>query len=496
MTDSSTHAYTLERGTGFLQRMWYLYHQLGIWSNILVSAEYTNEHGDQLDKAVILDSLQTVVEAHPALWQVFVKRPSSKKGQHALHTGVLRTIDLEKCVEYLDDESSVTSDDLERAHNEWLWNSHEPDRPLWKLQVKGRNIIFVYHHSLGDGMSGMVFHREFLAALNSHASTKTKARQSTILHVKDPAHMPLDPEQVWDGKDSILELIWTQLVWLFMTVYYGSARIYGNLPPSKPHLSSATAIAGPDQRTVTRISSYRIPADKMALIIDACREHQTTFTPLLITMLLIVLATEFYPDAKVGATRYNFDLRPILPMSQIGGGTINGTFANAAASWQSWHKLGSVRRVLSSEGGSSLDAEAVWKLVKDKKDEMTDAISGKGVRNWSGIKRLGTDLEDIVNQAFPSVSFLLKPTFSVSNIGAFSEIRVGGEKPGPWQIDDLQFSAGAVRGTQGTHGAIFHVGGVKGGNTTINATYEDSIVPREMAEGILERTVARILEVI
>ncbi|KAF5667412.1 hypothetical protein FDENT_12142 [Fusarium denticulatum] len=499
-------AYTLVKGTGSLQRTWYLYHRLGIWSNILVSARYTCANGQELSQSVIIGALRYVVQAHPALWHVFVQKPSPNRGNHELHTGRLHTIDLEKCIEVLDcdqNNTEVNSEDLERAHNEWSWTTSEPDRPLWKLLVKGNNIVFVYHHSLGDGISGMVFHREFLAALNSHMVTKPRpvARPYTLIHADEKIQSPIEPEDIWDGKDSILEIIWTQLVWLFVKLFYGNNRIYGDLPPSKPHLKSATAVAKPAERTVTCISSYRIPAADMSSILNACRKNQTTFTPLLITMFTIVLATEFYPNAKIGATRFNFDLRPSLQMSRVGGGTANGTFVNAAGSWQLWHKLGPFRQVLAIKGDgkeTSLDSLSVWELVKDYKKEMTRAISGQAIRYWIGVKRLGTDLEKVVDNGFPSISLLLKPTFSVSNIGSFDngKVEYDGKSTGLWRIDDMQFSAGAVNGNQGTHGAIFHVCGVKGGDTVITATYEDGIVPREMADEILERTVKRMLEIV
>ncbi|KAG5789854.1 hypothetical protein H9Q69_011099 [Fusarium xylarioides] len=506
MDKRSPAAYTIVKGTGSLQRTWYLYHRLGIWSNILVSARYTGVNGQELSQNAIIEALRLVMRAHSALWHVFVQKPSPNRGNHELHTGRLHTIDLEKCIEVLDcDRNSpqVTSDDLERAHNEWSWTADEPDRPLWKLLVKGNNIVFVYHHSLGDGISGMVFHHEFLAALNSLTTAKTMhiARPDTLVHADENVPPPIEPEDVWEWKDSILELIWTQLVWLFVKLFYGNNRIYGDLPRSKPHPRSATAVAKPAERTVTRISSYRIPAEDMSSILNACRKHQTTFTPLLITMFTIVLATEFYPNAKIGATRFNFDLRPSLPMALVGGGTASGTFVNAAGSWQLWHKLGPFRQVLVRNGDSkeaSLDSDSVWELVKDYKKEMTHAISGKAIRNWIGVKRLGADLEKLVDNGFPSISLLLKPTFSVSNIGSFDNTKVEYDEKstGLWRIDDMQFSAGAVNGNQGTHGAIFHVCGVKGGDTVITATYEDGIVPREMADKILERTVARILEMV
>ncbi|KAF4341634.1 alcohol acetyltransferase [Fusarium beomiforme] len=85
-----------------------------------------------------------------------------------------------------------------------------------------------------------------------------------------------------------------------------------------------------------------------------------------------------------------------------------------------------------NDAGLSLDAQTVWDLVKDYKEEMNRVTSGPAVRNWIGVKRMGTDLEHMVDRGFPSILLLLKPTFSVSNIGAFSNVQVGDEKQGPW----------------------------------------------------------------
>ena len=472
-----------------------------------MSAHYTASNGAVLEKEAIIDALRVVVEKHSALSHVFVQRPSPNKGKHELHTGVLPAIDLEQCIEYLDDGQNgltITSKDLERAHNQWLWGADEPERPLWKLFVKGHSLCFVYHHSLGDGKAGMVFHQEFLAALNCRSppnGSRSKDAPPAIVHPRADAPLTHEPEDAWEGKVSIVEMLWAQFIWWLLRLWYGSSQIHGDLPPLRPHLKSRTAVAEPSQRTVTRISSHRIPAEQMSRIIDACRARQTTFTPLLITMLTVVLATEFYPEARFGATRWNFDLRPMLPMSRIGGGTENGTFVNASGSWTCWHRLGPFQRVVTKGKGKeirSLNIEAVWDLVRSYKEEMTSALSGKAIRNWIAVKHLGTDLEDVVQNAFPSSTGSFKPTFSVSNIGVFPGGGTKTEKRtiGPWAIDDAQFSAGAMNGPQGTRGAVFHVAGVQGGDSVINATFAEGMMPREMVEKILERAVARILEIV
>ena len=96
---------------------------------------------------------------------VWVRRPSgSTKGNSLLYRALLRDADLNKCIKFLDEKQyglRVGPDLLERMHNEWLWQRDEDTRiPWFKLVVVGgRELAFVYHHAVTDGMGGTVFHR-------------------------------------------------------------------------------------------------------------------------------------------------------------------------------------------------------------------------------------------------------------------------------------------------------------------------------------------------
>lgn len=380
--------------------------------------------------------------------------------------------------------------------------------PWWKLVVKGQDLAFVFHHIVGDGMSGRVFHRELLDALNSADSTAPPGEGGYTLHRADTEwHVPPDPLDVWEGRNNILELIWLTLYWILVFTWYGKSYCYNNFPSPKPLVRPASAVAKPSERNVTRIVTHRIPASKMARIIAACRKNQVTFTPLFSTMLTIVLATEFYPTVKICVSRFVYDLRRQLPMDKIEGGTKNGIIFNATAGGGVRKSLGPFRKAIPFKEGKNpkimsvrdapIEATVVWPLVRSYKQTMTKLMYGSSIRLWASWRLLPATLEGFLDQVYSTLNLTLPPTHFVSNLGTFSAGPVAGEKDGGtkrWRITDSQFSVGVTNGNIGSRGPIFSACGVKGGDTVIHAACEEGVVTKEEARDILERVMHRIYE--
>lgn len=497
-----------------MDRMYYLYHRLGIQSNILVSARYSN-NGRLLARPDILAALQHVVEAHPMLRAVAVKCPSPRKGRHILQLVMLHEINVDSCIEYVEDPegSGVTPEIIERAHNEWQYVDDKPGQPWFKLVVVGqRDVVLVYHHMLADGMSGYVFHQDFLTALNTLPSSKDQYDVQSRTIYSDPATTQVPPDvkemiakSISMGKPwntSMRELLWLQIVFFVLTFLFPKCFIFSSLPSSKPYLRPPTAVADITQRTVTRISSVRIQAARMAQILAVCRANRTTFTLILITMLMVTLANDYNPEAIIGASRFSLDVRSHLPIpiSDFGGGTPNGSFINCSSGAGQVCRLGPYRRMVRActvdKIGNkihNLNTTQAWKLARDHKAWMSD-ISDSAIRALLAGESMGQDLDDFVNKILPMVGTLLSPTFLVSNLGVFQSSGADeGTERTRWRIVDVQFSAAATNGQQGSQGLIFNVAGTEGGDTVITAAYEEGILSREMAQSVLDTTVERLL---
>ncbi|KAF7550779.1 hypothetical protein G7Z17_g5476 [Cylindrodendrum hubeiense] len=479
-------------------------------SNILVSARYAStgpEHGHRLSRPAVTAALRTVVEAHSALRIVGVVQPSPKDDSHNLHIGVLHTIDLDQCIEFLDDVDSAGSEFFEQLHNKWDWFEEKPDRPWWRVYVVGgRDVVFVLHHLVADANSGMVFHRTFLRGLNSF-SPEGPAFVDPIVTV-DPNTTSLFPEPMTlsNHKPSIPELIWGQIKRSLINLVFGLTLLFSSLQPGKPYFKSIVEVAPPEMRTVTRVSSLRIPARKMAHVLAACKANGTTFTALLTVMLLATFSVDLYPQEKVGCSRYAFDIRPYIRMPKLGGILAgDGVMMNGVGGSFHTHWLGNYRRIVSKHSDKSgklddilcVDAEATWKLARYYRRSMQKHIPSKFMRSWMAGTLLGGDLESFVSKALESMGKVTSKSFLVSNLGAFTVQATGvtaeGQKPQQqWRIDDVQFSAATVNSNVGSRGFVFNVAGVKGGDTVVNVSYEEGVVSRGNAEDLLELTMDKI----
>lgn len=496
--------YILLRESSVYDRMFYCFHRLGIQSNILVSAKYSS-HGRTLSNDDVYAALATVIKANPPLCAVGVSLPSSSTGKHTLHLALLHKIDLQKCVVFMDgdEDTEVGPALLENAHNTWDWTDDEPDTPWWKLLVVGRkHVVFVYHHFVGDGMSGTVFHREFLAALNSLPPDSKPVPTQVSLTYPSTIQYPLEPTEHSNVTPSIPRLLWKMFIWYLLRLFFGGKLVFGDLPRPRPYVQSVVAKTVYTNRTITRVLSYRIPSHKMRAVLSACRANQTTFTPLLFTLLNLTLAADFYPQARFGASRFAFDLRPYLPAAEFGDLVRTNVIMNAAAGSAHIHYMEPFRKAVAKYNSSndqvgkvSSFRSTVWQLVREHKSKMDGDIYGS-IRDWMAGTLIGNTIEDFMTTSMPRIGHFTSDAYLVSNLGPFSSIPKGvattGDAKEAWAIDDMQFSAAATNGNVGTRSLVLNVAGVAGGDTVINVSYEDGVIDRETVGAVLEKAMEKL----
>ncbi|KAF8074926.1 alcohol acetyltransferase [Lyophyllum atratum] len=144
------------RRAGLLERYHITRHSLGLDSCVLVAAQYIPPKPCRLDKATLFHALREVVESHAALGVrlagEFSESPSYER---------LEKINLDEVVEFTDScdlKATIEAQLLRPFHT-------ASTLPLWRIVVlKDNTICFAWHHCIGDGKSGLAFHRALLAS--------------------------------------------------------------------------------------------------------------------------------------------------------------------------------------------------------------------------------------------------------------------------------------------------------------------------------------------
>ncbi|KAH7348518.1 alcohol acetyltransferase [Rhexocercosporidium sp. MPI-PUGE-AT-0058] len=490
MGTTANDGFELVRKAGPLEVLTDLFHDLGIQSNVRVSCEYSHET-KKLSPPRVFRALQQVIQDIPALGIIGVSQPSEKKvGNHRIWEARLSSIRFCDCVEFLN-ESNTSSDTalakiFEDVHNHWF-DTQDTTKPWWRLLiVNGSNAIFVFHHSIGDGISGYAFHKHLLAALNANDTDQDSENQvvgDQIFTIQKGSHEeePIAIDEI-DEKLSWLHVIRTFLFWNVMRIFvrpkyflFSDAKVTNTYPTfSKPFPV--------EERTRSRVETLRIGRATMEKCLASCREHQTSFTALLHTIISITFAADIYPKAKVGFTRVAVNIRPLLRRDP--GPDV---FTNASATYYRTHLLGKYRAA--SQDGK-LDRNAVWMLAAAYKKHMNDSIykSDDVLQGYLTCRLLGEDNEEV--GSFYGLGLYLNNSFLISNVGVFhpkDDMKAGG-----WSVKDVGFGAAAIRAAVGDYGPVFSVASTKNGDCVIAATWEDGVLKEEMIKKVLSAVFERL----
>lgn len=500
----------------YLDRMFYLHHRLGIQSNVILSARYgpalPHDQSVKLSTEAVFAAVRAVVTEYPELGIVGVVEPPDRKGKHILSLASLHAIDLNSCIEFIDDGPLLETcpELLEKLHNEWLWSDGEikHGEPWWKVIVLGRrDVVFAFHHVVCDGSFAMIFHQKFLAALNQfNSSSNTHSPASHIIRL-DPERVKVnhEVEGFIMAKAAILPLIFNALVFVLIRLFFGNKLFFSDFPKPRPYGKDAMAVVEPSQRTISRVTTLRVSSERMGAILKACRAHGTTFTPFLIVLTKGTLAANFYPQAKLGFSRYATDMRIHDHFASLS--TSKGRVISLAGGLDEIHWLGKYRSAFASRSPhnekdhseAQFDVDAIWSLVKNYGQNMKEKRAGGEkstlVQTWRAGNAVPPSIEDMVSQCYPSLGLHMQNGFSVSNVGALkplpSSSGIADNESPQWKIEDVQFSVGAVNGAVGCHGIIFNVAGLAGGDTVINAVTENGMAPEklpaELWDGVYKR---------
>lgn len=391
------------------------------------------------------------------------------------------------------------------AHNQWF-DTRDETKPWWKLVVYGGTlVVFVYHHSIGDGLSGYTFHRSLLAALNvneaSSPSVERSKDTSLMVEIPNKAPPPYPLDQI-DVRLSWRYVIHGFLFWQILRFFVNEKYFLfcgAKFPKTYPTVAKPLPES---ERTTTKARILRIQKDTMTKCLAACRKHNTSFTALLHTLIQATFASDIYPNAKLGFSRQAVNIRPLLKVN-----TGPDQFNDAASQYGRVQWLSQYRQAGSSAASPHptpqtqdptpptfpVNAPLIWELARKYKAGMNAAIhkSRHVIQDFLMGSLLGEDIEEV---DFYGLSLYQNNSLLISNLGVFEpreEMDGGG-----WEIKEVGFSAGSIRASMGDIGPSFNIASVRGGDCVVCATWEESVLEDRVTERVLDGVKARLEAVV
>jgi hypothetical protein len=386
------------------------------------------------------------------------------------------SINLEHHLEYLEKKGGDpgTQDTtllgiLEDQHDR-SWPEIE-QRPPWKLTVVTRDFapedglvvldaIFAVHHAVADGRSTALFHTKLLSELN-RSPVRPVQLVGHVLDVKGAGKLVQPQEEL--VKFSISWRFLVQTLWREL----GPAWLQRQ-PPAVPWTGEAITRAP----CRTRLRLVTVPATAVPGILAACRENQTTLTPLLHALALASLARQLPPeDAVAFGSSTPIDLRPFIDSSSQPSGS-RDTFGVLVTS--QFHQFGA-STIAQLRAGPSIDE--IWRVAADLRGSMKQHLSNIPNDDVMGLLRWVSDWKTFW---LSKVGKPRQDTWEVSNIGSLPGGHGEAEgMTGGWRIERSFMSQGAT-----VAGAAIgiSVAGVAGGEISMVLGWQEDVVKTEMVE--------------
>ncbi|KAJ7665030.1 alcohol acetyltransferase [Mycena polygramma] len=255
------------RAPGLFESYHITRNSLGLDSCVVVSARYICADGSRLTREHLFPALRKVVEMHPVL--------SVKLGPQDSKPSFVRLerIELPLVVHFSDQDDSTLEAAIQRQISTRF--NTDAELPLWRVEVlNDGTVILAYHHGIGDGLSGVAFHRSLLPALQDGAVGGDSP------HVAVPQSLSLLPPieaatNIWPSLRKIV------------------AEVFSLFAPAswKPGYTAWTA--NPVSKApgfIPHVKLVAFTSDEMAAFAKTCRAHNATVTSAIYVLTAAVLS--------------------------------------------------------------------------------------------------------------------------------------------------------------------------------------------------------------
>ena len=476
------------RPVGMLEKLYTARQVLEIYNSVIVTATYTvpsNPTKTEIYSTISL-TLPALLRRHPPLC-CYVEGQTTT-------TPVFRRVDtitVSDVLQVLDRETPNTKGKakaeclvkkIEDLHDQpWPLDA----KPLWKLLVLREppapksgsraselklHIAFIYHHVIGDGISGPALHKSLLRELSritpSSGSAAFESLQiPKVITVPDSIKL-IEPIE----KLTAFPLSWSFLAKQILHEYAprwligAPAPIWTGLPVQKLE----------NLPLRSRLRVVRIPASEVALLLKKCKEKKVSLTSLLTASVVATLATmsrdpgadpDPDPDPR-GETEKGTEvnapalaLRGITPYSlRRASGTSNDEIANQISAFSTDYPAALLARIRAASSSPSIPQKAhlidlLWEISRTHHAQTQTELAQCPRDNVVGLLPYISDYLDFYKK---KIGREREASFEVSNLGVFdagvegggaswgNEKMDEGDRAPQWKLENLLFTQGAA----------------------------------------------------
>lgn len=388
-------------------------------------------------------------------------------------------IDLEKQVVW-HEAPSASDEEFQAQLGELLEREHAavwPDtetRPPWKVTIvdssKGDSVIprvdlvFSWHHAIGDGLSGKLFHERLLAALRErNVPGGHPPLESPVLRFEDAPALPPPQEEAVKFTVSwwfMLKTLWAELGPSFLT-----------RSKELPWTGRPVNIHAPFK---TKVRSLFVDGKTSSDVLAVCRMHGTTLTGLIHALTLLSLVRQL-PSEQTFHSQTPISLRPYVSVpnfDQSKAAVLVTVFSHEFSSEQ----IRSLQSLL-SEGKDDTLEQKMWEIAAGVMADLKRRAEELPADDTTGLLRYTGDLRERFKKMDGEP---MGTTFEVSNIGVID----GGDGSEEVKITRLAF---CQSGSQVGAAVKASVAGCKGsGGVAITWAWQDGVVEDELLDGVKE----------
>ena len=445
-------------------------HDLGFHYNVALSGRYESED-KFLGPKTLYEAVRSLLTKHPALNVTIRESPDGHPGFVRLPDVNLDNVvryrhearydqDRDKILDSVLTEENSTGFDMESNNPLWrivvVYNEHTSSPDLIQAP-KAADIIFIWHHAIGDGHSGLFILYDMLDILNSPSPAKSVPISNTNTVIA-PA----------------LETLLKMPSSIQSRVRRLSTSIFGDwtVEPATKKWSGSDYQADPPIKT--SIQHIRVPHASVAGLAARCRTEHVSITALMQTIVRDVLFTTF-SDADDLRCATAISLRRFMnePEYQVDAGVMGMWVSAFHIEYPRRGGVGHSTRNFSWDDARKNKARIEREVAKGDTDVETGAL--RAIKDFKAtlMAKLGNQRQD---------------SFAVTNLGVVPSLSATSSS---WKLTDVVFSQSChVNGS-----AIqFCIISTEGGDMVVSLSSQQGIVPQDdlniIAEDLQKRLVA------